>query len=64
MVKVISKDSISKANARIMAGRSNTVTLNSSSASMICRTSFGRKEIVIPRTKIADAAASALKNMK
>ena len=64
MVKVISKDSINKANTRLITRRGNTVTLNSSNASMVCRTSFGKKEIVISRTKIADAAASAMKNMK
>ena len=64
MVKVISKDSIHKANTRIMDGRIRTVTLNSQNASMLCRTSFGKKEIVISRSAISSAASSALKNIK
>lgn len=61
MAKVISRESISRANSRIIQGKSRSVSMDGRNVSMKCKTSFGTKNIVVSREKISTAASSALK---
>jgi len=61
MERVISRKSINSANDQIIRGEARNVSMDSKNVSMKCHTSFGQKNIVIAREKIACAASSALK---
>nr|DAZ05553.1 MAG TPA: hypothetical protein [Caudoviricetes sp.] len=63
MTKVISRESISRANNRIIQKKSRLVSMDESNVSMKCKTSFGTKNIVISRDRITTAASSALKKV-
>lgn len=61
MGKVISRDSVRRANCKIMDGTSRSISMDSTNVSMKCRTSFGTRDIVISKEKITNAASSALR---
>ncbi|SCH22370.1 hypothetical protein [uncultured Bacteroides sp.] len=63
MAKVISRESINRANSRIIQGKSRSVSMDSRNVSMKCKTSFGTKKIVVSREKINVAASSALRTL-
>lgn len=64
MCKFISKRSVNIANAKSSKQSSHRISINGGSASIVCRTSFGRKEIVIDRNKLNSASQEALSQLR
>lgn len=61
MNKIISRDSVRRANSKIMGGYSKNINMNCQNVSVKCHTTFGTRELVVSREKIAIAAKDALR---
>lgn len=61
MVKVISRESIIRANDKVVSGRSSVTGRDSSRVSARVSTTFGTKEVTVSRDCITKAASVAMK---
>lgn len=59
--RVISKESVSKANKRVSNGHSCVTGRNNEGVTAIAQTSFGRFCIVVSHKAVAEAGAKALR---
>lgn len=61
MTRVISRESVCRANDNIRRNSSVTVNMDSNNVSAKVTTIFGKREITIPREKIIAAANNVMK---
>lgn len=62
MARIISRESIAKANYRVSSGHSCISGSDSQNMRANVQTSFGTKNIVVSKSKVEEAAAAALRN--
>lgn len=63
MTKVISRDSIKRANESLSRGDSWGISMDSNNVSANVHTSFGSYEMTFSRSKIVEAASLAMKEL-
>lgn len=59
MARVISKESVRRANAAMVNGRSRCISMDSRNMSVRCRTIVGDYIMVVPREKVVSEACKA-----
>lgn len=64
MARVVSKESIRRANDNVKSGKLNNINIDSRNVSVSINTTFGTKDITISKKTISDTARSVYKDSK